>query len=259
MAERAQEKTAIVTGGASGIGEATVALLHEKGWRVAIFDLDGKGLAAARDAYAGNANVAVLACDVTDEAAVEKAVAEVETGLGPIEGVVNCAGIVADKHVFETDAALMRKVLDVNVVGSFNVARAAAVHMAKRKRGAVVNLSSISALRGNKGRTAYGASKGAIVVMTQVMANDLAPYGIRVNAVAPGVTETAMVKAIYTQAERDLWSPYIPMQRFATPREIANVIAFLLDGEAAGYVTGSNYSVDGGFATAGVVRRDPIG
>lgn len=259
MAIDKDPRTVIVTGGASGIGAACVELLLEKGWRVAIFDLEGIGLAAARETYGQNASVVLVACDVTDEAAVEKSVGDIEQGFGPIEGVVNSAGIVADKHVFETSAALMHKILDVNVVGSFNVARAAATHMARRKRGGIVNMSSISGLRGNKGRTAYGASKGAIVVMTQVMANDLAPYGVRVNAVAPGVTETAMVKAIYTQAERDLWSPYIPMQRFATPREIANVIAFLLDDDAAGYVTGANYAVDGGFSTTGVVRRDPMG
>src|SRR5690606_32235360 len=112
----------------------------------------------------------------------------------------------------------------------------AARHMAKARRGAIVNVASISGLRGSKGRSAYGASKGAVVNLTQVMANDLAPYGIRVNAVAPGPVETPMVKSLHTSADRELYNRYIPMRRYAEPREIASVIYFLLDEDQSSFV-----------------------
>ncbi len=141
----------------------------------------------------------------------------------------------------------------MNVVGTFIVARAAARIMKDRCGGAIVNLSSVSGLRGSKGRSAYGASKGAVAVLTQVMATDLARYGIRVNAVAPGPVDTAMVKAMHTDADRALWARHIPMRRYAEPDEIAAVIELLLDGTRSGYMTGAVVPVDGGFAGAGII------
>ena len=117
-------------------------------------------------------------------------------------------------------------------------------------------VASISGLRGSKGRSAYGASKGAVVTLTQVMANDLAEYGIRVNAVAPGPIETPMVKAIHTQADRDLYHRFVPMNRYAEPREIATVVAFLLDDTKSSYVTAEIIAVDGGYRGAGIIVRD---
>ena len=125
--------------------------------------------------------------------------------------------------------------------------------MRDKSGGAIVNIASISGLRGSKGRSAYGASKGAVVTLTQVMANDLAPYGIRVNAVAPGPVETPMVKAIHTQADRDLYHRYIPMNRYCTPGEIASVAHFLLDDTQSSYVTGEIIAVDGGYRGAGII------
>ena len=156
--------------------------------------------------------------------------AQVVEAFGGIDGVVNSAGIAADKHVFDTPADLFRKILDVNVVGTFLVGRAAARVMKDTGGGAIVNIASISGLRGSKGRSAYGASKGAVVTLTQVMANDLAPFGIRVNAVAPGPVETPMVQAIHTAEDRALYHRYIPMRRYGKPEELASVIHFLLDG-----------------------------
>src|SRR5690606_8664938 len=124
-------------------------------------------------------------CAGTDGLAVARETASIEEELGPIVGVVISAGIAAAKHVFATPVDLFRRILDINVVGTFIVGRAAARHMQKRGRGAIVNLASVAGVRGSKGRSAYGASKGAVIVLTQVMAHDLARYGIRVNAVAP--------------------------------------------------------------------------
>ena len=246
-------RSAIVTGGASGIGLATAERLIEEGWKVAILDRDEKALAAARSRFGANRNVRVDTLDVTDESLVERRVAETAEAFGGIWGAVNCAGIAADKHVFDTSAELFRKVLDVNVTGTFLVGRAAARIMKDKGGGAIVNIASISGLRGSKGRSAYGASKGAVVTLTQVMANDLAPYGIRVNAVAPGPVETPMVKALHTDADRALYNQYVPMHRYAEPAEIASVICFLLDPAQSGYVTAEIIAVDGGYRGAGLI------
>lgn len=250
--DKSGELAAIVTGAGSGIGQATATLLLERGWSVAAIDLHAKGLAELETGRAGE-RLLVRECDVTNEAQVTAIVSEVAARFGRIDGVVNSAGIAADKHVFDTSAELFRKVLDVNVVGTFLVGREAARYMAKVRRGAIVNVASISGLRGSKGRSAYGASKGAVVNLTQVMANDLAPHGIRVNAVAPGPVETPMVKALHTAADRELYGRYTPMRRYAEPREIASVIHFLLDETQASYVTGEIVAVDGGYRGAGII------
>jgi NAD(P)-dependent dehydrogenase (short-subunit alcohol dehydrogenase family) len=198
----------------------------------------------------------VHAIDVVDEPAVEALIADIEANFGAITGVLNSAGIASDVHVFDTKVALFRKILDINVVGSFIVGRAAARAMATRKRGAIVNVTSISGLRGSKGRAAYGASKGAVITMTQVMANDLAAYGIRVNAVAPGPVETPMVKALHSAADRKTFNRFIPMGRYGEPDEIAGAVEFLLDETRASYITGEILAVDGGYRGAGVIVRD---
>ena len=251
----AKDRVALVTGAASGIGLATVRRLLEAGWKVAAVDRDEKALAKLSGELRLPRRLFTSALDVTDEAAAEKAVAMTGEALGGLDGVVNSAGIAADIHALETPVALLRKILDVNVVGTFIVARAAARIMKDRGGGAIVNIASVSGLRGGKGRSAYGASKGAVVVLTQVLANDLARYNIRVNAVAPGPVDTPMVKAVHTAADRALWLRHVPMRRYAEPDEIASVIEFLLDGTRSGYVTGEIVAVDGGFRGAGIIAE----
>jgi NAD(P)-dependent dehydrogenase (short-subunit alcohol dehydrogenase family) len=259
----ARPRVAFVTGGASGIGLATARRLMASGWRVAIADRDAAALDGLRRAHAGSPESYATPLDVTDEGAVEKAVTEAVAALGGLDGVVNSAGIAADIPALDTPVDLFRKILDINVVGTFIVARAAAAimkamtdgggHGASRNGGAIVNLASVAGLRGSKGRSAYGASKGAVAVLTQVLANDLARYRIRVNAVAPGPVDTPMVKTMHTAGDRALWARHIPMRRYAEPDEIAAVIEFLLDGTRSGYMTGAIVPVDGGFAGAGII------
>jgi NAD(P)-dependent dehydrogenase (short-subunit alcohol dehydrogenase family) len=248
-----KDRVAFVTGGVSGIGLATVRRLLEAGWKVAVVDRDEKALAGLRRELGNRADMLVAPLDVTDEAAVEACVGKAAQALGGLHGVVNSAGIAADVHTLDTSADLFRKILDVNVVGTFLVARAAARLMKDTGGGAIVNLSSVSGVRGSKGRSAYGASKGAVVVLTQVMANDLGRYNIRVNAVAPGPIDTPMVQAMHTAGDRALWTRYLPLGRYGRPEEIASVIEFLLDGSRSSFMTGEIVAVDGGFRGAGVI------
>lgn len=247
------ERVAFVTGAASGIGFATTKFLLGEGWRVALADRDAAALDKALGALGAGTRALALPLDITDEAAVAKAVARAEAELGGLDGVLNSAGIAADVPALDTKIDLFRRILDINVTGTFIVAQAAARIMQRRSGGAIVNMASVSGLRGSKGRSAYGASKGAIVTLTQVLANDLARHGIRVNAVAPGPIETPMVKAMHVEADRELWHRYIPMKRYGTPEEVAKAIAFLLDGEKSSFITGEILAVDGGFRGAGVL------
>jgi NAD(P)-dependent dehydrogenase (short-subunit alcohol dehydrogenase family) len=252
---QAKPRVAFVTGGGSGIGLATARRLLASGWKVATADRDETALEALRREHAGAAGFHATRLDVTDEGAVQTALAAAVAALGGLDGVVNSAGIAADIPALETPVDLFRRVLDVNVVGTFIVARAAARIMQEQRGGAIVNLASVAGLRGSKGRSAYGASKGAVAVLTQVLANDLARYRIRVNAVAPGPVDTPMVKTMHTEADRALWARHIPMRRYAEPDEIAAVIEFLLDGTRSGYMTGTVVPVDGGFTGAGIIAE----
>jgi NAD(P)-dependent dehydrogenase (short-subunit alcohol dehydrogenase family) len=249
-------RVALVTGGASGIGLATAERLLGAGWKVAVADRDEAALGAWRQKHGESPGILVAPLDVTDETAAEQAVAKAVETLGGLDGVVNAAGIAADIPALETPVEVFRKILDINVTGTFIVARAAARVMQEWGGGAIVNLASVSGLRGSKGRSAYGASKGAVAVLTQVLANDLARFHIRVNAVAPGPVDTPMVKAMHTAEDRALWARHIPMRRYGTPEEIAGVIEFLLDGTRSGYMTGEIVAVDGGFRGAGIIADE---
>lgn len=254
MAENPSAPVAVVTGAASGIGLATAHILLDQGWHVVGIDLNATAIAAAEAELQPHARrFRLVQGDVTDEARIAAIVAETER-VGPIRGLVTCAGIARDTAFLETTPDHFRKIYDVNVVGTFIIARAAATAMRASGGGAIVTIASISGMTGNLGRAAYGSSKGAIVNLTRIMAVELAAYGIRVNAVAPGPVDTPMVALVHSSASRAQWSERTLLKRYGTPAEIGEAVAFLLDEKRASYITGQILAVDGGFMAGGLIR-----
>jgi NAD(P)-dependent dehydrogenase (short-subunit alcohol dehydrogenase family) len=255
-ANRLSDRTYVITGGASGIGLATAAWMLEAGGSVALIDVDGDRVAAARKALAAaQSRVLGLAADVCDEAAVRAAFARICDHFDrALSGLVNSAGIARNLHSLDTSAATMREVLDVNVVGSFIPCQAFADAW-RAPEAAIVNLASVSGMIGNTGRAAYGASKGAVIALTKVLATEFAPLGIRVNAVSPGPVRTPMVAGLHSTDFTARWTARIPLRRYAEPEELAEAIGFLVS-PSASYVTGEVLAVDGGYLSAGVDATD---
>jgi NAD(P)-dependent dehydrogenase (short-subunit alcohol dehydrogenase family) len=249
----AVQKTVLVTGGASGIGLAIGQAILEQGWRVVLADMDPNSLDRVREMLGQHhAMVRFEHLNVSDEEAVMKTMARCEAEFGPLTGLVNSAGIGVDIPCLDTTTALFRKIVEVNLIGSFVVAREVARLMRERGNGSIVNIASVSGLRGNAGRVAYGASKAGIISMTQVMAVELASVGIRVNAIAPGPVETPLVHSMHSEQARAAWIRLVPQHRYGTSAEIAGTAIYLLDDRLSSFVTGQTICVDGGFTAAGL-------
>jgi len=234
---------ALVTGGNSGIGAATVRMLAGRGARVAALDV-------AVDAV--DSAILALECDVTDSASVDRAVTEAAERLGGIDVLVNNAGIGATGDVGHNDDEEWARVLDVNVVGIARVTRAALPHLRRSPHAAVVNTCSVVAFVGVRQRALYSASKGAVAALTLAMAADHVGEGIRVNAVAPGTADTPWVSRLLQAAEDPAATAEAlrrrqPMGRLVTAEEVAAAIAYLAS-PAAASTTGTVLGVDGGMA-----------
>ncbi len=248
-----RQEAVLVTGGASGIGLSVAHGLAQQGWRVLAADISQEALdAAARELPAER--VRCVRLDVCDENQIGD-VLGANADFGPLAGLVSSAGIGKEVSFFDTDAALMRRMLEVNLIGTFNVAKQVALRMRERGQGSIVNIASVSGIRGNVDRTAYGASKGGVITMTRVMAVELAEYGIRVNVVAPGPVDTPMVARMHSAASRESWTRMLPQRRYARPEELTGTIDWLLDPSRSSYVTGQLICVDGGFTAGGILRN----
>ncbi len=255
MTER--EKTVLISGGASGIGKAIAEAVLSEGWHAVAADLSSDNLGRCRQDLSGFGERLVCAeLDVTDEAAVGALIDGLERDGRPLTGVVNSAGIGEEIPALDTPASVFRKILDVNLIGSFVVAREAAKRMMARGCGSIVNIASVSGMVGNAGRLAYGASKAGVINATKVMAVEWAKTGVRVNAIAPGPVETPLVADMHSKAARRAWVTRVPKGRYATPEEMAGTAIFLLDDSKSRYVTGQTIAVDGGMSTAGLMHLD---
>lgn len=239
---------AIITGGASGLGEATARHFAENGAQVTILDRDeARGVEVATE-IGGT----FVQTDVTDEASVRNAIDTAVDKMGRITAAVNCAGIAFAIKTVGKDGPhpldMFRKTIDVNLVGSFNVARLAAEKMAKNEpepdgaRGVIVNTASIAAFDGQKGQAAYAASKGGVVGMTLPMARDLATVGIRVCTIAPGIFLTPMLMSLGEDVRAQLAADVPNPARLGDPREYGRMAGFIVE---MGYLNGEVIRLDG--------------
>jgi NAD(P)-dependent dehydrogenase (short-subunit alcohol dehydrogenase family) len=235
-----KDRVIFVTGAASGIGAATAAACRAAGAKVI----------GADRAEVANVDMAIT-LDVSDEAAVNSAVAQAFEGYGRIDGLANCAGISVSGPVTMMRIADWDRAISVNLTGSMLCARAVIPEMMKAGKGAIVNISSIYGLTGGQGNTPYNVSKAGVAQLTRCMAADYGAAGIRVNSVCPGYIKTPMVDMLSGQIEQNFINMHL-LRRAGQPEEVANVIRFLLSDEAS-YVTGANIPVDGGFVSSHLI------
>ncbi len=244
-------KVALVTGGASGLGRATVELLVSRGAKVAIFDLNAEA-GAETVSSVGEDNAAFYSVDVASEEAVVEAMAQVAARFGALHVLVNCAGIGPAKKILNRESEPMplgdfTKIIGINLTGSFNVARCAASLMAKNElesgeRGVIIHTASVAAYEGQVGQCAYSASKGGVVGMTLPMARDLSTLGIRVNTIAPGIMETPLLMGMPDNVRASLAASVPNPSRLGKPDEYGRLAVHIAEN---GYINGETIRIDG--------------
>ncbi|MEP2985335.1 MAG: SDR family oxidoreductase [Sulfitobacter sp.] len=241
------DTVALITGAARGIGLATAALFHAEGRRIVMLDRDTQELTEAAATLPG---ALAITCDVSSPQQVAQAIAEVEQTYGRLDILVNNAGVADFGPLAETDFSRWRRVMDTNLDGVFLMSQACLALLSTRG-GAIVNIASISGLRASTLRIAYGTSKAAVIHLTKQQAAELGEVGIRANCVCPGPVDTKLALAVHSPEIRAAYHDAIPLNRYGTEREIADVICFLAS-ERASYVTGQVVASDGGFDATGV-------
>lgn len=241
-------KVAVVTGAARGIGQATAVKLATDGADLALCDLQTDWLAeTAEKVRALGRRVECVTMNVAEADDVTRAIGEIEQAFQRIDILVNNAGITKDGLLMRMTADDWDNVLDINLKGAFLCTKAVARIMMKQRAGAIVNVASIIGLIGNPGQCNYAASKAGLIALTKSVAKELAARNIRANAVAPGFISTKMTDALSEEVRQKMLAN-IPLKRFGSPEDVANVIAFLAGDEAA-YVSGQVVTVCGGMVT----------
>ena len=247
-----QDKIALITGGASGIGLATAKKLSQYGAIIIIADQNIDNKEKAMNALQTNDNL-FLQVDVSKPESVTNMIKEIINKYNRIDILIHSAGIGVEKLFLETTTNEWNKIIKIDLSGTFYCAQACAKEMVKQQYGRIVSLASTAGIRGGTGRAAYGAAKGGVIALTKVMAVELAQYNITVNALAPGAIETELVAKMHSAETRKVYKASIPMNRYGTPEETANAAIFLASDNAK-YITGQILGVDGGFLSAGIIH-----
>lgn len=241
-------KCALVTGASRGIGLACAKRLAAEGFDIALnyASNDDRACAAAEEIRTYGVRCLTFKADTSDTAAVKAVFREIKKEFGKLDVLINNAGVVDDAYLMMIRQDSLQRSLDVNIKGVINCAQQAALKMCSQKSGVIVNISSVSSRLATLGQTVYSATKGAVNSMTAVMAKELAPYGIRVNAVAPGFIATDMVEKIPEELQKK-YNEAVPMKRFGTPDEVASVVSALCS-DSFSYMTGQVIVLDGGLS-----------
>ena len=250
------EKVVMVTGAGGGIGRATSLRFAAAGARVAVLDIDREqAMASTALIQSQGANAQAFCVDITDHAAVGAAVSEVESELGPVHALINNAGWDRFMPFLDTDPALWRRIIDINLIGALNMHHAVLPGMVARGRGHVVNVASDAARVGSSGEAVYSACKAGLVALSKTLAREHSRHGITFNVVCPGPTETALLDQVLATANdpdrlRDAFRRAVPMGRLGRPDDLAGAIVFLSSDDAV-FITGQVLSVSGGLTMNG--------
>ena len=241
-------RTAIVTGGGSGIGKAIAETLALHGCAVAVLDLsEGAAREGVAEIKANGGEGLALACDVSDPVSIGRALLGMPRWRPALDFLVNCAGIVIPGTINEADPAAWRKCFDINVHGAFHMCRAAYPLLAASDAPSVVNIASLAGMSAYPGGGGYGPSKAALISLSQQLAVEWGPAGIRVNVVSPATTLTPLVRKLHSETSIAARAAQMPLGRLVLPQEIAQTVCFLLS-SAASAITGQALAVDNGFS-----------
>ena len=251
-AARADQRVAVITGGAMGIGGEVAERLAQQGLHVVIADRD---TAAARQTAGklqqAGLSASIVEVDVGKADSIASAFAQIDQSFGRCDVLVNCAGVAKVFPFLEFPLDDFERTMNINVTGTLLCSQHAARMMVKRGWGRIINIASVAGMRAvGTGRTAYGTSKGAVIALTRQMAVELAEHGVTANAVSPGPVDTPMTQVLHTAKFKQEYSKAIPMNRYGTVSEIAAAVSFLAS-EDASYITGISMPVDGGFLSSG--------
>lgn len=251
-----KDKVVIVTGGAGGIGSATCRRLAEEGAKVAIFDMNMTAAEQlAQEINQQNGQALAVQCDITNHNTVEQAVQQVESRLGPVDGLVNNAGWDIFKPFVKTNPQEWDKLIQINLVGMLNMHFAVLKGMVERNTGSIVNIASDAARVGSSGEAVYAACKGGLLSFSKTLAREHSRHNIKINVICPGPTDTALLAGVTEGASnpeklREAFIRSIPLGRLGQPEDLASAIAFFLS-EDASFITGQVLSVSGGLTMSG--------